>query len=132
MTTTEIAGVAEAAGQLGIATDDVLEFSRVMLDLGVSTNLSSEQAATSLAKFANITKMAAGDYERLGSTVVALGNNFATTEADIVNMAMKIASTGTQVGLTEPQIIGVSDRLIIGRHGGGSGRLGGVETDEKH
>lgn len=109
--TTEIAAVAEAAGQLGIATDDVLVFSRVMLDLGVSTNLSSEQAATSLAKFANIAKMAAGDYERLGSTVVALGNNFATTEADIVNMATKIASTGTQVGLTEPQIIALATAL---------------------
>ena len=39
-TTTEIAGVAEAAGQLGIATEDILDFSRVMIDLGVSTNLS--------------------------------------------------------------------------------------------
>lgn len=36
-TTTEIAAVAEAAGQLGIATDDVLSFTRTMLDLGQST-----------------------------------------------------------------------------------------------
>lgn len=38
-TTTEISAVAEAAGQLGIAVDDVLSFTRVMLDLGESTNL---------------------------------------------------------------------------------------------
>jgi len=30
---TEIAGVAEAAGQLGIKTEDILEFTRVMIDL---------------------------------------------------------------------------------------------------
>ena len=104
----EIAGVAEAAGQLGIKTDDVLEFTRIMTDLGVTTNLSAEQAATSLAKFANITKMSADDYERLGSSIVALGNNYATTEADIVSMATRLASTGELVGLSEAQIMAVA------------------------
>lgn len=37
--TTEIAAVAEAAGQLEIQTGDILSFTRVMLDLGQSTNL---------------------------------------------------------------------------------------------
>ena len=54
--TTEIAAVAEAAGQLGIKTEDILSFTRVMIDLGNSTNLSAEEAASSLAKFANVTK----------------------------------------------------------------------------
>src|SRR5690625_3297133 len=35
----EIAGVAEAAGQLGIQTGSVLEFSRVMVMLGDTTNI---------------------------------------------------------------------------------------------
>ena len=55
--TTEISAVAEAAGQLGIKTEDILSFTRVMIDLGNSTNLSAEEAASSLAKFANVTKM---------------------------------------------------------------------------
>lgn len=110
-TTTEIAGVAEAAGQLGIATDDILDFSRVMIDLGVSTNLSSDEAASALAKFANVTQMEAKNYSNLGSVIVSLGNHFATTEADIVNMATRLASTGEIVGLTEPQIMAVSTAL---------------------
>lgn len=110
-TTTEIAAVAEAAGQLGIATDDVLNFSRVMIDLGESTNLSADEAASALAKFANITGTSADDYSRLGSTIVGLGNNFATTEADITDMATKLASAGTLAGLTEPQVMALATAM---------------------
>ncbi|MGN0613037.1 MAG: phage tail tape measure protein [Porcipelethomonas sp.] len=107
-TTTEIAGVAESAGQLGIATDNITDFTEVMINLGEATNLSSDEAASSLAKFSNITGMAAGNYENLGSAVVALGNNFATTEADIVAMATRMASAGTLAGLTESDILGLA------------------------
>lgn len=106
--TTEIAGVAEAAGQLGIATDNITDFTKVMINLGEATNLSSDEAASSLAKFANITGMSADNYENLGSSVVALGNNFATTEADIVAMATRMASAGTLAGLTETDILGLA------------------------
>lgn len=110
-TTKEISAVAEAAGQLGIATEDVIGFTRVMIDLGESTNLSAEEAASSLAKFANITGTAAADYSRLGSVIVGLGNNFATTEADIVEMGTRLASAGTLAGLTEPQIMGLATAM---------------------
>ena len=110
-TAVEIANVAEAAGQLGIAKEDLLDFSEVMIALGESTNLSSTEAASALAKFANVVKMSSDDYERLGSTIVALGNNFATTEADIVSMATRLASTSEIVGLTEPQIMAIATAL---------------------
>ena len=63
-----------------------------MIDLGESTNLTATEGASDLAKFANITQMAADKYSNLGSVIVELGNNFATTESDIVSMAMNIAS----------------------------------------
>lgn len=109
--TTEIAAVAEAAGQLGIATDDVLDFTRVMIDLGEATNLSSDEAASALAKFANITGTTADEYSKLGSTIVDLGNNFATTERDIVEMATRLASAGTIAGLSEQDILALSTAM---------------------
>lgn len=109
--TTELAGIAEMAGQLGIETGSILGFTEVMAQLGVTTNLSANEAATALAKFANITKMSESQYSNLGSSIVALGNNFATTEADIVAMATRLASTGEVVGLTEPQILAVATAL---------------------
>lgn len=107
----EIAGVAEAAGQLGISTDHILGFSRVMIDLGNSTDIVARDAAISLAQLANITKMPQSQFSNLGSAIVALGNNFATTESRIVDMSLRIASAGSQIGLSEAEILGFATAL---------------------
>ncbi len=42
----EINRVGEAAGQLGIETKNIVAFTKTMLELGIATNLSAEEAAT--------------------------------------------------------------------------------------
>lgn len=107
-TTEEIAAVTEAAGQLGIQKDALLDFTEVMTMLGTATNMTADEAATALARFANITGMATDNYGRLGSVIVDLGNNFATTESEIVAMGTRLASAGKLAGLTEPEIMALA------------------------
>lgn len=107
----EIANVAEVAGQLGIKTEDILTFSRTMIDMGESTNLSAEDAATAIAKIANILGLTSDEYKRFGSSVVDLGNNFATTERDIVEMTNRLAAGGKLAGLTAPDILGLATAM---------------------
>jgi len=105
---TEIAGVAEAAGQLGIKKQDITSFTRTMMNLGVATNLTADEAATEFARFANAANMPIKDVDRLGSTVVALGNSTATTEKEIVEMAQRLAGAGAQAGFSSDEIMSVS------------------------
>jgi TP901 family phage tail tape measure protein len=109
--TTEIAKVAEAAGQLGIKVENIEDFTRVMIDLGNTTNLSADQAATTFARFANIVGMSQSDFDKLGAVVVDLGNNLATTEAEITEMALRLAGAGSQIGLSESQILSFAASL---------------------
>lgn len=106
-----IAEVAESAGQLGIQTPNILDFTKTMVMLGDATNLSASEGASELAKFANIVGMSQDKFSNLGSVIVSLGNNLATTEADIVSMGMRLAGAGKQVGLTEAQIMAFSGAL---------------------
>lgn len=107
-TTEEIAAVTEAAGQLSIQKDALLDFTEIMTMLGTATNMTADEAATALARFANITGMATDNYGRLGSVIVDLGNNFATTESEIVAMGTRLASAGKLAGLTEPEIMALA------------------------
>ena len=109
--TTEIAGVMENAGQLGITNDNLESFTRTMIDLGNSTDIAADEAATAIAQFANVTGMAQSQFSNFGSALVDLGNNYATTESAIMNLATNMASAGAQVGLSEAQILGFAAAL---------------------
>lgn len=108
---TEIAGVAEAAGQLGIEVPNIEGFTKTMIAMGSSTNIAAADAATELARFANIMGTSQTEFSNMGSSIVALGNNFATTESEITNMALNLASAGHQAGMTEGDIFGIATAL---------------------
>lgn len=110
-TANEIAGVAEVAGQLGIKADDIMTFTETMINLGETTNIVAEEAASTIAKYFNITKTGMDDVDNFGATLVALGNNAATTEADIMNMASRIGASGSMIGLTNQEILGLATSL---------------------
>ena len=82
-----------------------------MVNLGVATDLTAEDSATAIAKMANITGMATDEYSKFGASLTALGNNFATQESEILNMATRLSSTGDLVGLNEYQILALSTAL---------------------
>lgn len=107
----QILDIQALGAQLGFAIDELDEFSRVVSGLDIATNMDAETAATEMAQFANITKMAHGEVSNYGSAIVGLGNSFATTESDISSMAMRLAAAGTQVGMSQADILGLATAL---------------------
>ena len=107
----EISAVAEAAGQLGIKNEALLTFTKTMIDLGETTDLSANLAATALARFVNIMGTSQTMFSNIGSAIVELGNNLATTESEIVTMTLRLAGAAKQVHLTEGEVLGLAAAL---------------------
>ncbi len=122
--TEEIFGLAEAAGQLDIQTENIAKFSEIMAKLGIAAPiLEMEQAAVQIAQFANVTRMSQKDFDRFASTLVFLGNTSATFEDKILNMTERIGSAAAGAGIAHAEILGLATalaQLAIKPEAGGS------------
>lgn len=104
----DLLALGEAGGQLGIARENLLEFTTTVAAMGEATNISADEAAVAFAQMANVMGTEGSDaFSRMGSAVVELGNNFATNEKDIVNFAQRIAGAGNVAGLTEADVFAI-------------------------
>lgn len=110
-TTAELTELAAAGGQLGIQVENISGFTEVMAMIGSATNLYGEAGAKTLARFMNVANVSQEEVQNLGSSVVDLGNHFATTEAEIADMAMEMGATGTAVGISAQDILAYSTTL---------------------
>ncbi|GAB3253239.1 hypothetical protein GCM10027425_12360 [Alteromonas gracilis] len=106
----EIAAVAQAAGALGVATPDIANFTKTMIMLSTAADdLTADQAATAVAQLANVAQTAPEDIDNLAASLVALGNNGASTEGQILFMAQSIASSASQLGIAEADILAIAN-----------------------
>lgn len=107
----ELAAIAESGGALGVSTSALDEFTDVVARLSVSTDLTSDQAATSLGQLMNVLGMSETDLVSFGNSLVNLGNNGASTEAQIVEMAARFGAAGKSAGLTNEEILALSSTV---------------------
>jgi len=108
----EISKIGELAGQLGVeGVANIEKFTKTIADISVTTNLTAEQAATDFARIANIMQEPIDNVDRMGATVVELGNNFATTEMEITSFAERLAGAGKIVGLTTDEVFAIGAAL---------------------
>lgn len=119
----QAAGIMEMAGQLGVAKNELTGFTEAYIGLQESTNIQGEEGAADLARFLNVTERTTANVDRVGGVIVGLGNNFATTEAEILAMATRMGATADLAGFTAPEILAFSAALSsvgINAEAGGS------------
>ena len=101
-----IANVMELSGQLGLVSAKDLEaFTKVAIMMNDTTNLSAEEAITSMTRLFNITGTSKDKVGNLASAIVHLGNNSATTEQEIMSMVLRIASASSSVGIADKEML---------------------------
>lgn len=108
---TELAGIGEAAGALGIRGQDIEKFTEIVAKLSVTTDLTSEQAATALGQLGTTLHLTGNDFLEFGDALVALGNAGASTESQIIDMASRFAAAGTSAGLSKEEVLALSSAV---------------------
>lgn len=110
-TTAELTELAAAGGQLGITTDNIVDFTEVMAQMGSATNLVGEEGAATLARFQNVMGVGQNEIRNIGSAIVDLGNHSATTESEIAAMALRMGKYGSSVRMSAADVLGYSAAL---------------------
>jgi TP901 family phage tail tape measure protein len=101
----ELNRIGEIGGQLGIATDGILDFTDVVADMTIATDLTVEAAASGLARIATLTDTPKEGFRALGDTIAALGDAGSSTEADIVAFGERLAGAGHLAGFSANEIL---------------------------
>ena len=105
-TFTELAGIAELGGAMGIAKDDLAAFTEQVAILGATTNVSVEDAATALGQLQNVLGLTGDDFDNFTSSLVDLGNKGASTEAQILEIAKRSGAAAKLIGVAKEETLG--------------------------
>ena len=110
--TQDLLEVAEAAGQLGVkGVDNILAFTRTLAILERTTDVVGDEGARAIARVLNVTGDGIEGVERFGNVLVALGNNSAATEAEILSLATKIGQSIGQFDVNSSNVLALSAAL---------------------
>lgn len=112
MSANELAQIAASGGQLGIARQDIAQFTETIAKMSVAFDMSAEQAGDSMAKLANVYQIPIKEINVLGDAINYLSNNSPAKASDIVNTLGRVGGVAKQFGLTELQTASLANAFI--------------------
>ena len=107
----DIARIATLGAQMGIAADNLGEFTKTVSEFSTITGISVEETAQAFGRLAQLMNVPVTQFENLSSAVAFAGVNAVATDREIVTMAESIAATGTQAGLSADEVVGFATAL---------------------
>lgn len=107
----DVTAIATLGAQLGVATDDIDEFSATIAQFSATTNVSTDAAATGIGRLVQLTNKSTGSFDQYASAIYQVGINSVATEAEILNIAQQIAVSGNLAAFSADQIIGLAGAL---------------------
>lgn len=112
--TSELLRYAQVAGQLGVtSTGDILKIVAAADQLGVATNIAGDEAVTLLTRILQVTNEGVPNIDKIASSVVQLGNNFAATESEIVNFTRQIVTSTRDINLSSAAAAALGTTLAV-------------------
>jgi TP901 family phage tail tape measure protein len=113
MSQQELAGIAEAAGQLGIqGRANLAAFTETVAKVAATSDLTAEEAAVSMAKVGNAFRLPIEQAEKLASTLNELGNTTTAGVRQLVQTLGNIGGAAAAIGFTVDQVAALGATLI--------------------
>ena len=112
MTAEELAAITASGGQLGVAEEDLKDFTTTIAKMSVAFDMSAEESGDAMAKLANVYKIPIKDIGNLGDAINELSNSSPAKASDIVSTLGRIGGVAKQFGLTENAAAALSNSFI--------------------
>lgn len=112
MTAEELAAITASGGQLGVAEEDLKEFTTTIAKMSVAFDMSAQDSGDAMAKLANVYKIPIKDIGNLGDAINELSNSSPAKASDIVNTLGRIAGVSKDFGLTENAAAALANTFI--------------------
>ena len=112
MTAEELAAITASGGQLGVAEEDLKEFTTTIAKMSVAFDMSAQDSGDAMAKLANVYKIPIKDIGNLGDAINELSNSSPAKASDIVSTLGRIGGVAKQFGLTENAAAALSNSFV--------------------
>lgn len=108
----QILAIQAIGGELGVAIESLDTFAQTASNLDIATDLDAETAATALGQLDNILgDLNESTMPNFADSLVRLGNNGASTESQILDIATRIGSMASIVGMATPDMLALSSTI---------------------
>lgn len=112
MSAENIAALFAAAGESGIATEDLQSFAEMASRVGVAFDITAERAGTSLAKLKTQFGLTVTETGDLADVMNHLSNNMASKASEITDFMLRVGALGKIAGFTKEQVAGIGSAMI--------------------
>lgn len=106
------ADIYAAAGQAGIAQEDLKQFATQVAQVAVAFDMTAEEAGNAMAKIKTSLGLGLPALQDLTDAINTLGNNTAATAKDIVDFTLRAGQAGQSAGLTAEQTAAFGAAMI--------------------
>jgi TP901 family phage tail tape measure protein len=107
-----LAEIAAAAGQAGIAGQDLIRFTDAAARIGVAFDISAEQAGGSMANLMTALNLSIGETVSLADAMNHLSNSQASTAADILDVVQRVGAQATMFGFSAEQTSAFASAML--------------------
>ncbi len=112
MTAEGLAAIVAAAGQSGIARDELLSFAESAAQMGIAFDISADLAGETMAKWRTAMRLTQPEVVALADAVNQLSNTQASTAADISDVLRRVGGLATNAGLSAVQTAALGSSML--------------------